>query len=211
MAFYNEEYSNTRKEWIRNNQDFYNSKIENAKTLEVGGLLHMYQLAIENMPVNPLSSKAGEYGKVVKKYHKLIHSTFGVKTLIAGANSLSAFFMSNEEAILFSTSWLIHGDFYENLVYQIIDSYNKPGFKKKEVLLKELKNRIIYESILLGVRTLEDWQKYHKDMNEIKGWTIIPDDFVAPTPFDPEKEACQEEPPQKEQKTENNDSNNTNA
>jgi hypothetical protein len=204
MAFYNEEYSNTRKEWISNNQDFYNSKIENAKTLEVGGLLHMYQLALENMPVNPLSPKAGEYGKVVKKYHKLIHSTFGVKTLIAGANSLSAFFMSNEEAILFSTSWLIHGDFYENLVYQIIDSYNKPGFKKKEVLLKELKNRIIYESILLGVRTLEDWQKYHRDMNEIKGWTIVPDDFVAPTPFDPEKEACQEEPPQKENKTEKN-------
>lgn len=140
----------------------------------------------------------------MKKYHKLIHSTFGVKTLIAGANSLSAFFMSNEEAILFSTSWLIHGDFYENLVYQIIDSYNKPGFKKKEVLLKELKNRIIYESILLGVRTLEDWQKYHRDMNEIKGWTIVPDDFVAPTPFDPEKEACQEEPPQKENKTEKN-------
>lgn len=204
MAFYNEEYSNTRKEWISNNQDFYNSKIENAKTLEVGGLLHMYQLALENMPVNPLSPKAGEYGKVVKKYHKLIHSTFGVKTLIAGANSLSAFFMSNEEAILFSTSWLIHGDFYENLVYQIIDSYNKPGFKKKEVLLKELKNRIIYESILLGVRTLEDWQKYHRDMNEIKGWTIVPDDFVAPTPFGPEKEACQEEPPQKENKTEKN-------
>lgn len=204
MAFYNEEYSNTRKEWISNNQIFYNSKIENAKTLEVGGLLHMYQLALENMPVNPLSPKAGEYGKVVKKYHKLIHSTFGVKTLIAGANSLSAFFMSNEEAILFSTSWLIHGDFYENLVYQIIDSYNKPGFKKKEVLLKELKNRIIYESILLGVRTLEDWQKYHKDMDEIKGWTIIPDDFVAPTPFDPEKEACQEEPPQNEIKTEKN-------
>lgn len=204
MAFYNEEYSNTRKEWISNNQDFYNSKIENAKTLEVGGLLHMYQLALENMPVNPLSPKAGEYGKVVKKYHKLIHSTFGVKTLIAGANSLSAFFMSNEEAILFSTSWLIHGDFYENLVYQIIDSYNKPGFKKKEVLLKELKNRIIYESILLGVRTLEDWQKYHRDMDEIKGWTIVPDDFVAPTPFDPEKEACQEEPPQKENKTEKN-------
>ena len=76
MAFYNEEYSNTRKEWISNNQVFYNSKIENAKTLEVGGLLHMYQLALENMPVNPLSSKAGEYGKVVKKYHKLIHSTF---------------------------------------------------------------------------------------------------------------------------------------
>ena len=204
MAFYNEEYSNTRKEWISNNQDFYNSKIENAKTLEVGGLLHMYQLALENIPVNPLSPKAGEYGKVVKKYHKLIHSTFGVKTLIAGANSLSAFFMSNEEAILFSTSWLIHGDFYENLVYQIIDSYNKPGFKKKEVLLKELKNRIIYESILLGARTLEDWQKYHRDMNEIKGWTIVPDDFVAPTPFDPEKEACQEEPPQKENKTEKN-------
>jgi len=204
MAFYNEEYSNTRKEWISNNQDFYNRKIDNAKTLEVGGLLHMYQLALENMPVNPLSPKAGEYGKVVKKYHKLIHSTFGVKTLIAGANSLSAFFMSNEEAILFSTSWLIHGDFYENLVYQIIDSYNKPGFKKKEVLLKELKNRIIYESILLGVRTLEDWQKYHRDMNEIKGWTIVPDDFVAPTPFDPEKEACQEEPPQKENKTEKN-------
>lgn len=204
MAFYNEEYSNTRKEWISNNRIFYNSKIENAKTLEVGGLLHMYQLALENMPVNPLSPKAGEYGKVVKKYHKLIHSTFGVKTLIAGANSLSAFFMSNEEAILFSTSWLIHGDFYENLVYQIIDSYNKPGFKKKEVLLKELKNRIIYESILLGVRTLEDWQKYHKDMDEIKGWTIIPDDFVAPTPFDPEKEACQEEPPQNEIKTEKN-------
>ena len=202
MAFFNEEYSNTRKKWISNNQDFYNSKIENAKTLEVGGLLHMYQLALENMPVNPLSPKAGEYGKVVKKYHKLIHSTFGVKTLIAGANSLSAFFMSNEEVILFSTSWLIHGDFYENLVYQIIDSYNKPGFKKKEVQLKELKNRIIYESILLGVRTLEDWQKYHKDMDEIKGWTIIPDDFVAPTPFDPEKESCQEEPPQKEQKTE---------
>ena len=204
MAFYNEEYSNTRKEWISNNQVFYNSKIENAKTLEIGGLLHMYQLALENMPVNPLSPKAGEYGKVVKKYHKLIHSTFGVKTLIAGANSLSAFFMSNEEVILFSTSWLIHGDFYENLVYQIIDSYNKPGFKKKEVQLKELKNRIIYESILLGVRTLEDWQKYHKDMDEIKGWTIIPDDFVAPTPFDPEKESCQEEPPQKEQKTEKN-------
>ena len=70
--------------------------------------------------------------------------------------------------------------------------------------MKELKNRIIYESILLGVRTLEDWQKYHKDMDEIKGWTIIPDDFVAPTPFDPEKESCQEELPQKEQKTEKN-------
>ena len=53
MAFYNEEYSNTRKEWIRNNQEFYNSKIDKAKTLEVGGLLHMYQLALENMPVNP--------------------------------------------------------------------------------------------------------------------------------------------------------------
>lgn len=42
MAFYNEEYSNTRKEWISNNQVFYNSKIENAKTIEIGGLLHMY-------------------------------------------------------------------------------------------------------------------------------------------------------------------------
>lgn len=68
--------------------------------------------------------------------------------------------------------------------------------------MKELKNRIIYESILLGVKTLEDWQKYHKDMDEIKGWTILPDDFVAPTPFDPEKETCQEELPQEERKTE---------
>ena len=68
MAFYNEEYSNICKEWISNNQVFYNNKIDVAKrTIKVGGLLHMYQLAIENMPANPLLSKAGEYGNVVKK------------------------------------------------------------------------------------------------------------------------------------------------
>lgn len=67
MAFYNEEYSNTRKEWISNNQDFYNSKIENAKTLEVGGLLHMYQLALENMPVNPPVPKSRRIWKSREK------------------------------------------------------------------------------------------------------------------------------------------------
>lgn len=195
MAFFDEEYSNVCRDWISNNRDFYNSKIDKAKTLEIGGLLHMYQLALENIPVNPLSPIAGEYGDVVKKYHKLIHSTFGVKALISGANSLSSFFMSDKDVVLFSASWLIHGDFYENLVYQIIDSYKNSGFRKKELSLFELKNRILYESILLGVRTLEDWQRYDREMKEIKGWTILPDDFVAPTPFGQNEEIDQEELP----------------
>lgn len=195
MAFFDEEYSNVCRDWITNNRDFYSSKIDKAKTLEIGGLLHMYQLALENIPVNPLSPIAGEYGDVVKKYHKLIHSTFGVKALISGANSLSSFFMSDEDVVLFSASWLIHGDFYENIVYQIIDSYNNSGFRKKELSLFELKNRILYESILLGVRTLEDWQRYDREMKEIKGWTILPDDFVAPTPFGQNGNKYQEELP----------------
>ena len=181
MAFYNEEYSNICKEWISNNQVFYNNKIDVAKrTIKVGGLLHMYQLAIENMPANPLLSKAGEYGNVVKKYHKSIHSTFGVKALMSQDNYLSLITMSNKDVVLFSTSWLIHGDFYENLVYQIIDSYNDSGFKKKELSLYDLKKRIISESIFLGIKSLEDWQKYDRDMKEIKGWTILPDDFEVP-------------------------------
>ena len=195
MAFFDEEYLNVCRDWINNNRDFYNSKIDKAKTLEIGGLLHMYQLVLENIPANPLSPKAGEYGDVVKKYHKLIHSTFGVKALISGAKSLSSFFMSDEDVVLFSTSWLIHGDFYENLVYQIIDSYNNSGFRKKELSLFELKNRILYESILLGVRTLEDWQRYDREMKEIKGWTILPDDFVAPTPLGQNEKIYQEELP----------------
>lgn len=184
MAFYNEEYSNICKEWISNNQVFYNNKIDVAKrTIKVGGLLHMYQLAIENMPANPLLSKAGEYGNVVKKYHKSIHSTFGVKALMSQDNYLSLITMSNKDVVLFSTSWLIHGDFYENLVYQIIDSYNDSDFKKKELSLYDLKKRIISESIFLGIKSLEDWQKYDRDMKEIKGWTILPDDFEVPQPF----------------------------
>ena len=193
MAFFDEEYSNVCRDWISNNRDFYNSKIDKAKTLEIGGLLHMYQLALENIPVNPLSPIAGEYGDVVKKYHKLIHSTFGVKALISGANSLSSFFMSDEDVVLFSASWLIHGDFYESLIYQIIDSYNNSGFRKKELSLFELKNRILYESILLGIRTLEDWQRYDREMKEIKGWTILPDDFVVPTPFGQNEKNYQKE------------------
>ena len=184
MAFYNEEYSNICKEWISNNQVFYNNKIDVAKkTIKVGGLLHMYQLALENMPANPLLSQAGEYGNVVKKYHKSIHSAFGVKALMSQDNYLSLIPMSNKDVVLFSTSWLIHGDFYENLVYQIIDSYNDSGFKKKELSLYDLKKRIISESIFLGIRSLEDWKKYDKNMKEIKGWTILPDDFEVPQPI----------------------------
>ena len=42
MAFFDEEYSNVCRDWISNNRDFYSSKIDKAKTLEIGGLLHMY-------------------------------------------------------------------------------------------------------------------------------------------------------------------------
>lgn len=190
MAFYNKEKSDDCSAWINKNQDLYENTIDKIKSfLELGGLLHIYGVAVDNMPDRSLFLKYEDYKKYVKSYHKLIHSITGVRTLLSRSDSPFSIFSSEEDVAFFCLSWVIHGDFYETLIYQIIACYDYKKYKSRQQGLKALKNRFIYESIYLGIKTLDDWNKYHADMKEIKGWTVLSDDFVAPTSTKAEDES----------------------
>ena len=181
MAFYNKKYTDDCRAWISKNQNLYENTIDNIKSfLELGGLLHIYGVAVDNMPDKSLFLKYEDYKKYVKSYHKLIHSITGVRTLLSRSDSPFSIFSSEEDVVFFCLSWVIHGDFYETLIYQIIACYDYPKFKNRQRELVALKNRFIFESILLGIKSLDDWKKYDKDMKEIKGWTVLSEDFVAP-------------------------------
>lgn len=181
MAFYYKEKSDDCRAWISKNQNLYENTIDNIKSfLELGGLLHIYGVAVDNMPDRSLFLKYEDYKKYVKPYHKLIHSVTGVRTLLSRANSSFSILSSEEDIVYFCLSWLIHGDFYETLIYQIITCYDYPNNKNRQRGLKALKNRFIKESIYLGIKTIDDWDEYDKDMKEIKGWTVLSEDFVAP-------------------------------
>ena len=191
MAFYYKEKSDECSVWINNNQNLYDDTIDkNKPILELGGLLHIYGVFVDNMPDKSLFVKYEDYKKYVKWYHKLIHSIIGVRILLSWSDSPFRFFSSQEDVISFCLSWVIHGDFYESLVYQIIECYSYEQYKKRQQELKALKNRFIYESIYLGIKTLDDWKRYHTDMNEIKGWTVLSDDFEPPILAKSEEESA---------------------
>ena len=181
MAFYNKKYTDDCRAWISKNQNLYENTIDNIKSfLELGGLLHIYGVAVDNMPDRSLFLKYEDYKKYVKPYHKFIHSVTGVRTLLSRANPSFSILSSEEEIVYFCLSWLIQGDFYETLIYQIITCYDYPNNKNRQRGLKVLKNRFINESIYLGIKTIDDWDEYDKDIKEIKGWTVLSEDFVAP-------------------------------
>ena len=181
MAFYNKKYTDDCRAWISKNQNLYENTIDNIKSfLELGGLLHIYGVAVDNMPDRSLFLKYEDYKKYVKPYHKFIHSVTGVRTLLSRANPSFSILSSEEDIVYFCLSWLIQGDFYETLIYQIITCYDYPNNKNRQRGLKVLKNRFINESIYLGIKTIDDWDEYDKDIKEIKGWTVLSEDFVAP-------------------------------
>ena len=181
MAFYNKKYTDDCRAWISKNQNLYENTIDNIKSfLELGGLLHIYGVAVDNMPDRSLFLKYEDYKKYVKPYHKFIHSVTGVRTLLSRANPSFSILSSEEDIVYFCLSWLIQGDFYETLIYQIITCYDYPNNKNRQRGLKVLKNRFINESIHLGIKTIDDWDEYDKDMKEIKERTVLSEDFVAP-------------------------------
>ena len=88
MAFYNKKYKDDCRAWISKNQNLYENTIDNIKSfLELGGLLHIYGVAVDNMPDKSLFLKYEDYKKYVKPYHKLIHSVTGVRTLLSRSDS----------------------------------------------------------------------------------------------------------------------------
>ena len=88
MAFYNKKYKDDCRAWISKNQNLYEYTIDNIKSfLELGGLLHIYGVAVDNMPDSSLFLKYEDYKKYVKPYHKLIHSVTGVRTLLSRSDS----------------------------------------------------------------------------------------------------------------------------
>jgi len=51
MAFYNKKYTDDCRAWISKNQNLHENTIDNIKSfLELGGLLHIYGVAVDNMP-----------------------------------------------------------------------------------------------------------------------------------------------------------------
>ncbi len=191
MAFYYKEKSDECSTWINNNQDLFDNTIDKIKQiLELGGLLHIYGVAVDNMPDKSLFVKFEDYKKYVKSYHKFIHSITGVRTILSRSDSPFSIFSSQEDVISFCSSWVVLGDFYETLVYQIIACYGYEKYKFRQRELKALKSRFIYESIYLGIKTLDDWKKFHADMKEIKGWTVLSNDFEPPTSTKAEDESA---------------------
>lgn len=191
MAFYYKEKSDECSAWINNNQDLFDNTIDKIKQiLELGGLLHIYGVAVDNMPDKSLFVKFEDYKKYVKSYHKFIHSITGVRTILSRSDSPFSIFSSQEDVISFCSSWVVLGDFYETLVYQIIACYGYEKYKFRQRELKALKSRFIFESIYLGIKTLDDWKKFHADMKEIKGWTVLSDDFEPPTSTKTEDESA---------------------
>ena len=174
MAFYNNDYSQACKQWIANNKDFYDHFRDTAKTLELDGLLHIYDFALKNLPEEPQVLPNRKYGKLVKSYYNIIHSTFGVRTLISYPLSISSWKEDNENYIYAATSWLIHDDFYETLIDHIIRCFTRNAYERKEMDLKKLKDALLKDSINLGIRTIEDWMEYERDRNEIKNKTVVP-------------------------------------
>ena len=59
MAFYNKKYTDDYRAWISKNQNLYENTIDNIKSfLELGGLLHIYGVAVDNMPDKSLFLKS---------------------------------------------------------------------------------------------------------------------------------------------------------
>lgn len=158
--------------WINKEETFYHKSIRKVKKYgELAGLLHIYRLGSDYTQCKNVFRGVTDYEKFVKYYHNCIHSTFGVRTLLAWS------WKSNEDIKLFCASWLIHGDLYKALIYQIMTCFSNPLYKNMEQELNGFKNCLIYESVYLGIKSTEDWMKYDKEMRDIKGWVILSDDL----------------------------------
>ena len=174
MAFYNEEYSKACRLWIDNNGEFYRHFSDAVKQLRLSGMLHVYDFALTNLPNRPMSIKVGDYGEVVWTKYEKIHSNIGIRSLISWPMSLSSWAKSKEDYAYAATAWLIHGDFYETLVHQIIECYEQGEYKNKETSLYDLMQRLVSDSIVLGIKTRKDWETYETKLHNIGNCVIVP-------------------------------------
>lgn len=173
MAFYNEEYSKACRSWIDNNRDFYRHFTDAVKQLRLSGMLHVYDFALTNLQDRPQSIKTGDYGELVWDKYEKIHSDFGVRSLISWPMP-SSWFEKKAEYVYAATSWLIHGDFFETLVHQITECYKLKEYKNKETSLYDLMQRIVNDSIVLGIKTRKSWETYESKLHYIENGIIVP-------------------------------------
>ncbi|MBQ9676832.1 MAG: hypothetical protein IJV44_01685 [Prevotella sp.] len=174
MAFYNEGYSKACRSWIENNKEFYRHFSDAVKQLRLSGMLHVYDFALTNLPNRPQSVKVGDYGEVVWVKYEKIHSDFGVRSLISWPTSLSSWAKSKEDYVYAATAWLIHGDFYETMVHQIIGCYKQEEYINKDASLYKLMQRLVNDSIVQGIKTRKDWETYESILQNIERGIIVP-------------------------------------
>lgn len=173
MAFYNEEYSKACRLWIDKNDEFYRHFTDAVKQLRLSGMLHVYDFALTNLQGRPQSIKVGDYGELVWDKYEKIHSDFGVRSLISWPIS-SSWFKKKGKYIYAATSWLIHGDFFETLVHQITECYKQKEYKNKETSLYDLMQRLVNDSIALGIKTRKNWETYESKLHYIENGIIVP-------------------------------------